>query len=328
VVSLPYDPYTFKVEEKQLKYQYQGIATAVPEVAELDAFCDIFPRLLDDLGSDETLAGYRPRNMVIDCPEQAGLDMFSRVRALTAGKASTTKIGTCVSGIEVWWTEKIDKSVRIHLVRRIDGRPELARKYDLIKKSYRNRLFSAIAMTALVKGTTIGAEAGRFYRSLPHDVMLDRWFGFDVRRYIDGIKRQNKELGETHMTIDETDRLSEIVHRLVNQYLRQQVKSKTGCDPYDERFKKQVDGRPRRILRKEVLDAWVAVCQHTHLDVRSRNANDFLAYFTGQICTDSQTLPSEDRTVPTRHLFTGDWETVKNMVNLSLSALAGRFGSG
>lgn len=328
VVSLPYVPNSFKVEEKQLKYQYKGIATAVPEVAELDAFCDIFPRLLDDLGSDETLAGYRPRNMVIDCPEQAGLDMFSRVCALTAGRASTTEIGNCVSGIEVWWIEKIDKSVRIHLARRIDGRPELARKYDLIKRSYRNRLFRAIAMTALVKGTTIGEEAGRFYRSLPHEVMLDRWFGFDVRRYIDGIKRQNKELGDMHMTIDETDRLSEIVHRLVNQYLRQKVKSKTGDDPFDEKFKKQVDGRPRRILRKDVLDAWVALCQHTHLDVRSRNANDFLAYFTGQICTDSQYLPSEDRTVLTRHLFTGDWETVKNMVNLSLSALSGRFGSG
>ncbi len=328
VVSLPYVPYTFKIEEKQLKYQYKGIATAVPEVAELDAFCDIFPRLLDDLGSDETLSGYRPRNMVIDCPEQAGLDMFSRLCALPAEQASTTEIGACVSGIEVWWTEKIAKSVRIHLVRRIDGRPELARKYDLIRKNSRNRFFSAIAMTALVKGTTIGAEAGRFYRTLPHDVMLDRWFGFDARRHIDGIRRQNKELGEKHMTISETDRLTEIVHRMITQYLRQKVKSKTGSDPFDERFKKQVDGRPRRILKKDVLEAWVAVCQRTHLDVRSRNANDFLAYFTGQICSDSQQLSSEERTVLTRHLFTGDWETVKNMVHLSLSALCGRFGSG
>ena len=155
--------------------------------------------------------------------------------------------------------------------------------------------------------------------------MLGRWFSFDVRRHIEAIIRLNKELGDMNMTIDEADCLSGIVHRLVNQYLRQKVKSKTGDDPYDEKFKKQVDGRTKRILRKDVLDAWVAVCQHTHLDVRSRNANDFLAYFTGQICTDSQYLPTEDRTILTRHLFTGDWETVKNMVNLSLSALSGRF---
>lgn len=74
--------------------------------------------------------------------------------------------------------------------------------------------------------------------------------------------------------------------------------------------------------------AWIKVCQQTHLEVRSRNDADFLAYFTGQICTDSQYIPNEDRTTLSRHLFTGDWETVKNMVNLSLSALSGRFGSG
>jgi CRISPR-associated protein Cmx8 len=253
--------------------------------------------------------------------------MSSRVCALAAGKASSTEIGYCLSGIEVWWTEKPDKTVRIHMVCRIDGRPELARKYELIKKNYRNRLFRSIATTALVKDATVAEESGPFYRTLPHEVMLNRWFGSDVRRYIDGIKRQNKELKEMNLTIEESDRLSDIVHRLVNQYLRQKVKGRTGDDPYDKKFKKNVDGREKLVPGKEVLDAWIRVCQQTHLEVRSRNDNDFLAYFTGQICTDSQYLPNEDRTALSRHLFTGDWETVKNMVNLSLSALSGRFGS-
>ena len=113
------------------------------------------------------MAGYRPRSMIIDCPEQAGLDMFSRVCALAAEKASSTEIGFCLSGMEVWWTEKDKKAFRIHMVRRIDGRPNLAREYDLIKKSYRNRLFRSIAMTALVKGTTVADVAGQFYRTLP-----------------------------------------------------------------------------------------------------------------------------------------------------------------
>jgi CRISPR-associated protein Cmx8 len=327
VVSLPYVPNAFKVKEKQLKYKFRGIATAVPEVADLETFCDLFPRLLDELSSDETLTGYRPRNMVIESPEQAGLEMSSRVCALAAGKVSSSEVGYCVSGIEVWWTEKHEKTVRIQMVRRIDGRPELARRYDLIKKNCRNRLFRSIATTALINDTTVAEEAGRFYRILPHQVMLNRWFGFDVMRYIEGIIRRNKEIREMTMTIDEIDCLSEIVHRLVNQYLRQKVKSKSGDDPYDAKFKKVVDGRPKRVLTKEVQDAWVKTCQQTHLDVRSRNADDFLAYFTGQICTDSQYLPDKDRTVLSRHLFTGDWETVKNMVNLSLSALSGRFGS-
>src|SRR5262249_53866413 len=115
VVSLPYVPNAFKLTNKQLKYMYKGIATAVPAVAELDVFCDVFPRLLDDLSSEET-RGFRPRNMVIDCPEQAGLDMSSRVCTLAAGKTSSTEIGYCLSGIEVWWTEKLDKTVRMHMV--------------------------------------------------------------------------------------------------------------------------------------------------------------------------------------------------------------------
>ena len=86
-----------------------------------------------------------------------------------------------------------------------------------------------------------------------------------------------------------------------------------------------MNGRDRIVPPKKAVEAWIKVCQQTHLDVRSRNADDFLAYFTGQICTDSQYLPDKDRAVLSRHLFTGDWETVKNMVNLSLSAVSGRF---
>ena len=238
VVSLPYVPNSIRIDHKRLDFKITGIATAVPEVAELDTFCDIFPRLLDDLASDETLAGYRPRSMIIDCPEQAGLDMSSRVCALVAGGVSSSEIGNCLSAVEVWWTEKGKRSVRTHMIRRIDGRPELARQYALIKPMYRDRLFRTIATTALVKGTTIPVEAGRYYRLLPYEVMTGRRFGADVGRYFQGIKRQVKELNRVNLTVDEADLLSGIVHRMVTQSLRQKVKGKTGHDPFDKKFKK------------------------------------------------------------------------------------------
>ena len=43
VVSLPYVPNTFKVKDKRLTYKYKGIATAVPEVAELDTILRHLP---------------------------------------------------------------------------------------------------------------------------------------------------------------------------------------------------------------------------------------------------------------------------------------------
>ena len=93
-----------------------------------------------------------------------------------------------------------------------------------------------------------------------------------------------------NMPIDEIDHLSEIVHRLVNQYLRQKVKARTHEDPYDKKFKKDVDGREKAVLTREVFDAWVRTCQQTHLEVRSRNANDF-------------SPTSLVRSVPTRNSF-------------------------
>jgi CRISPR-associated protein Cmx8 len=327
VVSLPYVPNAFRIEEKRLKYRFKGIATAVPEVAELDTFCDVFPRLLDDLASEEALAGYRPKVMVIDCPEQAGLDLSSRVSALAGGRLASNEIGYCVSGVEVWWTEKGKRTVRTHTVRRIDGRPELVRSYDIIKTTYRNRLFRSTAMGALVKGTTVPDEAERSYRVLPREVMFDRWFSADAGRFFRSVSRQLKESKRMNLTVEETDLLGDIVHRVVVRYLRQKVKDRTGDDPYDKKFRKTVNGRERYVHPETIVETWVKACQQTHLDVRSRNADDFLAYFTGQICTDSQYLPDKDRAVLARHLFTGGWDTVKNMVNLSLSAVSGRLRS-
>ncbi len=233
VVSLPYVPNTFKVENKQLKYKYKGIATAVPEVADLEAF------LTSSLVSWMTLA--RTRHwLAIDrgiwsstVPSKPGstcsaVFVHSPLERLPPQKSAIVSLGSRFGGLRsrrrpfafIWFDEST-----------VD--PNWRASTTSSKRCIENRLFRAIAMTAIVQGHDDQRRGRAIIGLFPTRSCSATGLVVDVGRYIDGLKRRNKELREMQITIQEIDRLSEVVHRLVNQYLRQRVKARRVTIPYD-----------------------------------------------------------------------------------------------
>ncbi|MEX0762321.1 MAG: hypothetical protein WD208_12395 [Dehalococcoidia bacterium] len=87
----------------------------------------------------------------------------------------------------------------------------------------------------------------------------------------------------------------------------------------------EATGSKRRDVPQAYLAAREKVCRETFLALRSRrNREDFVAYFTGTICSVPQFLPeSEYQGIATAMLERSDaWEDVKSLSMLAVSSLA------
>ncbi|MDQ3255929.1 MAG: type I-MYXAN CRISPR-associated protein Cmx8, partial [Acidobacteriota bacterium] len=87
---------------------FVGYALAIPDVAELKTFTEELPRLWQMRGVE--MAGYRPRDAVIDLAVQGALDMLSRLRERVAARAGANALRFLVLGVDVIHVEKQGKN--------------------------------------------------------------------------------------------------------------------------------------------------------------------------------------------------------------------------
>ncbi len=129
--------------------------------------------------------------------------------------------------------------------------------------------------------------------------------------------------------VDTTFDLSRRVHDMIQRYAYERTRVKTGRSPED--FPLVVDPNTKR-HRREVSDeyarAFGRVCEDAFLTMRScRSREDFVGYFTGTICAVPQYLPMEDyqRLAVALMGHDDEWERVKALAMLALSALSSRY---
>ncbi|WP_404784959.1 type I-MYXAN CRISPR-associated protein Cmx8 [Altericista sp. CCNU0014] len=79
------------------KRDFVGYAIAIPDIAQLELFCDEFLELLKERGNEVT--GYRPRDAVVDLAVEGALDLMARLRDRVS--RSETSIGDLVMGVDV-----------------------------------------------------------------------------------------------------------------------------------------------------------------------------------------------------------------------------------
>ncbi len=125
------------------------------------------------------------------------------------------------------------------------------------------------------------------------------------------------------------DGLVDRIHNLVRGYVYQRTEKKSGI-PYDsfKNKKRVVDGKERMDVPQGYREAREKVCSNAFLRLRaSRSREDFVAYFTGTICSVPQFLPKDDFIELSRALLDGDrWEDARALAMLALSSLS-RIGS-
>jgi CRISPR-associated protein Cmx8 len=317
VVTLPFSIKQFEIESGRLVTKWRGTASVVPEVADLDAFCDLFPGVVDELALEKT--------QIVEAPEQAGLDLTRRICDLAVRKGTDSPLEYCVSAAEVYWTERVGvrKTLRIISVSRVDGGPDLGRKYGLIRKQYRSPLFRAVATAALIKDTRIDIEAEPYLHTVPAKDLLSPWFAKDCSAFFRGIHQRVNDTRGAQVNAESIDTLGRIVRTVVNNYLREKVRTLAKVDPFDPKFKNSTG---QRLLPTAVVDAWQNACLGLIYDLRSRDAAEFTRYFLAQLCAAGPFLPEADQKLLSRHLIgEAGWEPVKNLTMLAVAGLRNRF---
>jgi CRISPR-associated protein Cmx8 len=284
------------------KLEPEGFVLAIPEVADLDDFCSTFPKVVDSL--DRSTRGFRPAEALIDVPVQANLEFLKHLLDLAASRTKGRPIEYSVSAIESFHMKKEGNTIKLLAHDRVADHPNLVEAYKRIQNDFRNPLFRAATLRALLRDEPWYAEMSGLFAERPwpffvHDDATPKYiprFGTDAREKFRAIYRDLKVQKGVPMT-SVTDRLSDIVQRLVTNYVEGRAKSKTGTDIKekralaktgkdlkDDRFKRSKDGKLYYDPDDDFREVWKRICSQAFLDMRSRHDQDFVDYFVGTIC--------------------------------------------
>lgn len=311
-----------------------GYVVVIPDVVDVDWFREIFERQVG--GLDTQLFRYRPRSAVLALPEEAGLEYLHRVLALAAARAEAGEIRFTIAGTEVYHLEKEGNSVHIFAAGQVAASRELLDAYESIRQRYHNLTFRGQLIRNLLGRRPWYGGFERIFSRYERELFIGRHatsFSGDARRRFrvefESAAAAGLQKRREHTTMDGSLEISKRVHDMIQRYVYEKTKAKTGETPED--FPIVIDPetkRERRAVSEKYRDVFSGVCEDAFLAMRScRSREDFVAYFTGAICAVPQNLPTDDYQKLAAALLGSDdgWEHVKALAMLALSALSSRY---
>jgi CRISPR-associated protein Cmx8 len=288
-----------------------SFALAIPDVADLELFCEEFPHVLHARGVE--LSGYRPREAVVDVAVESALDMLQRLRERLPVSAHLQEL---VLGVDVVHVEKQGNSIKTLGVTRLDPELRMIDDYPRLKTSLWHPLFRQQRLLNLVNGRVWYAGFQRLLCRVPYEQSIGHpMFRHDAREsFRQEVQRLTEEASRemADATFPETPEQCEtLVYRVVGMYLRGKLSTK-----YQLEWESVKDNPGKR---KEYEEAREKIAREAFLAVRSRNGLDFADYFASTLCSVTQPL-SERQYVALAQALYEDTDKVRTLTMLALSA--------
>jgi CRISPR-associated protein Cmx8 len=302
---------------------------AIPEVSNLEEFCDVFPHALGTL--DPQLRGYRPRASIIDLPAEGGLEFLRHLARIAQQKTGSGELKYSVSAIELFHLEKQGNNVKMLAVDRVVPREGLLSQYEGIRAFCRNPFFKSQLLLNLLRDVDWYEGFVRLFAVYPWEFFIHTartpktfpLFSFDVRKKFeilgDEFQRQQEAHAMTETSAPKLQSLEKRIYDMIGAYVRLKTEDKSGIRWEDFKDKKTVEGKLE--IPQAYLEARHRVCADVFLAMRSRRDQDFIEYFTGTICSVPQFLPPDDYVLVSQALLEdGGWEKVKALSMLAVAA--------
>lgn len=263
-----------------------GYVLAVPDVADLEEFCQVLPLVLQARSSE--MLSYRPRDCVIDLVEEGALDLAHRLRRVhkelreREGSRLTAEL---VLGFDVFYLNKEGNNIRLLSSQRIEPEETLLRAYERCR-SLQDPIFRRQVLRNLLDGHPWYWGFDGLARQYPHTKLIGtRNFRSDARNMFEmhteePMEQQKGPRGATS--------LEALVYRIVQTYVREKLRSKYGLAWDSERMVKGSEERNEFSEKKE------KIAREAFLAVRARTGADFVDYFSGTLCSVRQFLPEAD----------------------------------
>ncbi len=303
-----------------------NFALAIPDVSDLKTFTEELPRVWQMRGVE--LAGYRPRDAVVDLAVQGALDLLSKLRERVASRAGANALRFLVLGVDVIHVEKQGNNIRLRGQMRVDPEADVVGEYEKLRGVLWNPLFRRQRLLNLVNKREWYAGFDKLLATLPHKELLAekevgfKYFSRDARITFEQefeLSQQEDSMTEITETItdDATPTLAPdisceaLIYKIVGTYISRKLKSK-----HDLEWSK-VSANDEK--RKEYEERKGKIAREAFLAVRSRTGADFVDYFASSLCSVPQYMNEKHFQTLTQALH-NDTDKVRTLTMLALSA--------
>jgi CRISPR-associated protein Cmx8 len=311
------------IDVKNRRMTDQGYLLAIPEVANLEEFLGNIERFWKSRTAK--VIGYRPEQALIDVPQEGGLEfLYDLAHRRTDHDAG---LSFSVTGVEWFHQEKQGNSVRMHGHGRIRADRALLRRYEAARLRHGNPLFKHLTLGNLLAGRPWHEGAASLCALHPAEFFIQTaktprfaFFGADARHRFIAIRKDLKAQENIAMSDPKTtppdDALIARVYQLIGAYVEHRAHEKSGYRRRD--FTKGQDGKYhyhddlRKAVEKVTKDAFLAM--------RGRNDREFIAYFTGTICSVPQFFGRQEDFIGLSQALIADPDLIKDLSMLALSA--------
>jgi CRISPR-associated protein Cmx8 len=287
--------------------KFTGHALAIPEVSDLEAFVDGWPHVARGRGGE--LAGYYPRDAVVDVAGEGGLDVFRRCLEVIATRQGSVRTARWLTAVDVFHLEREDKEVRLRGIARIDPAPKMVDEYARVRGAYWSPVFRRQRIINLLEDKPWWWGFARLCAVTP-DTMTIRHdpFQHDCRAAMTEVEMK-QHVSESERTLEH------LIYERVQSYVLGKTERK-----YELSWAK-VQGNPGQ--EKDYREKKEKVGREAFLAVRSRTGADFVAYFTATICSVPHHATQEKYLEVARALMDPKQvERVRSLTLLALSAVS------
>jgi CRISPR-associated protein Cmx8 len=304
--------WTFDRKTNRESPKDSGYALVIPDVAELETFCDELPDVLQSRSSEKF--GYRPKESVVDVAAEGALDLMHKINQRLSTKVN--QVSDLLLGVDVVHLEKQGNNIRLWGNSRIYPSRLIIDKYKNAKDKYKNQSFRRQVILNILN------EKDWFYG---FDLLLSKtdseqtigqtFFRSDVRKAFEDIGATNKLRGENNMDANSQEpvpkTIEEIVYRLVGTYISAKLKSK-----YQLEWNESYKGTPKEVEYNEKKGK---IAREAFLAIRSRTESDFVDYFASTLCAFPQFLNEKGYATLAENLHS-ETDKVRTLTMLALSA--------
>ncbi len=315
--------------DREGKRELKGFVLAIPEVGDLEEFCEIFPQSIATL--DPQIQGYRPKASIINLPVEGGLEFLRHLTLLSQQKATGREEKYSVSAVELFHLEKRGNNIKLLSTNKLISKANLLSQYEGIRGFFRNPLLKSQLLLNLLRDADWLEGFPHLFSVYPWEFFIrcDKtpntfpYFSSDVRRKFEVLNEELQRQQEAHAMAESTapkpQSLEKRIYEMIGSYVRLKTESKSGMKWAEFKDKKTNDGKIA--IPPAYLEARTKMCADTFLAMRSRREQEFVEYFTGTICSVPQFLPQDDYIFVSQVLLEEDgWEKIKTLSMLALSA--------
>jgi CRISPR-associated protein Cmx8 len=305
-ITLDRDKEAKKIIEKR---EFVGYAIAIPDIANLEDFCDGFLDLLSSRSPKPS--GYRPLDSIIDLPMESALSfslhLAERLSALT-GKQND--LSSTISGFDIIHAEKEGNNVRIRSSTRLTPDRNKLSGYKQIKDNYWNPLFRRQRLINLINDKPWYAGFDALLCTIPYEQSMENnSFQHDANEAFKNEVNQMTQINPDNPSKE----IDTLVFDLVKTYINRKLGSK-----YELKWSEIKDKSDDE--KKNYGDKKEKIAKDVFLAVRSRTEKeDFINYFASTLCSVPQYMKSEDYLSLTKALYQ-DTDRVRTLTLLALSA--------